>query len=289
MKVFISWSGERSKAAAELLNEWIPYVIHAIDPWISTEDIDKGTTWFKKITDKLTCTSIGIVCLTPENKNNPWILFESGALLSGLTEARVYTFLIDLNPTDVENPLAQFNHTTSVKADMFKLLKSLNDQVDTHKLNNAKLRNVFDKYWPDFEKPFKKILASKPKKKAKVEPRSGDSMMEEMLSTVRSLEQRLSEKEQNSTINSNPERDSMHLYNLVFIAKQLIEKGFQPSHIFSELTKGVFPARKLLGYGKKQNLNLLKIRMSFWVNSQSGFPRMSRENLFSLFYLIIPG
>ena len=34
MKVFMSWSGTRSKATAELLCDWTKCVIQALRPWI---------------------------------------------------------------------------------------------------------------------------------------------------------------------------------------------------------------------------------------------------------------
>ena len=85
MKVFLSWSGERSKAVAELLNNWLCCVIQAARPWISTRDIDRGALWFSEINEQLQDTSVGIICLTQENKNKPWILFEAGALTKGLS------------------------------------------------------------------------------------------------------------------------------------------------------------------------------------------------------------
>ena len=93
MKVFISWSGERSKQVAEVLNDWIQCVIQAVDPWMSSKDIDRGALWFSEITDQLANTSIGIICLTKENKTKPWILFEAGALAKGLSSSRgMYIF-----------------------------------------------------------------------------------------------------------------------------------------------------------------------------------------------------
>jgi hypothetical protein len=44
MKVFISWSGERSNYVARILYEWIPNVIQNVRPWIS-EEIPKGVRW----------------------------------------------------------------------------------------------------------------------------------------------------------------------------------------------------------------------------------------------------
>lgn len=80
MKVFLSWSGERSRLVATLLDEWLRCVLQAIRPWISTKDIDRGSLWFSEIQDQLQDVTTGIICLTQENKEKPWILFEAGAL-----------------------------------------------------------------------------------------------------------------------------------------------------------------------------------------------------------------
>ncbi len=49
MNVFISWSGPRSRAVAELLRDWIKCVLQATRPWISTRDLDRGSMWFNDI------------------------------------------------------------------------------------------------------------------------------------------------------------------------------------------------------------------------------------------------
>jgi hypothetical protein len=80
MKVFISWSGERSRAVAEALREWLPNVIQTVNLWVSLADIEKGARWSTDITAQLEECSVGLICLTPENLSAPWLLFEAGAL-----------------------------------------------------------------------------------------------------------------------------------------------------------------------------------------------------------------
>lgn len=81
MIVFISWSGALSEAFADLLSNWLPDVIQRVKPWISSQDIDKGSLWSSELTEAL-ATTIGVLCVTQENKDAPWLLFESGALSS---------------------------------------------------------------------------------------------------------------------------------------------------------------------------------------------------------------
>lgn len=194
MKVFVSWSGARSKAVAELISDWIKCVLQASQPWISTRDIDKGAIWFSEISDQLKDTAAGIVCLTQENKDKPWILFETGALAKGITTNRVCTFLIDLEPADIEDPLAQFNHTFADRSSMWGLICSLNSCLDSSRLDERVLRQVFDTYWPQFESGFANALKGTPEKE-KAEPRSEQSILAEILANTRALGSRVRELE----------------------------------------------------------------------------------------------
>lgn len=190
MKVFISWSGERSRKVGELLNEWLQCVLQAVDPWMSSRNIERGTTWFTEIFDQLSDTSVGIVCLTRENKNKPWILFESGALAKGLTSSRVCTFLIDLEPRDLEPPLSQFNHTFYNEESIRSLVSTLNARLGDRQLKDNVLETVFSTYYPQFEAKFKAVLSETPEVTPVVE-RAANDILNEILMNTRSFEKRL--------------------------------------------------------------------------------------------------
>jgi hypothetical protein len=190
MKVFISWSGERSRQVAELLNNWIQCVLQAVDPWLSSKDIDRGSLWFSEITSQLSNTHNGIVCLTKSNLNKPWILFESGALAKGLSSNRVYTFLIDLNSNDIKDPLAQFNHTTPTKEGVYQLIRTINNGLEEKSLKENILLNVFETYWPQFETDFKLILKNT-KDEEVIEVRPKEDILNEILYSVRGMDKRL--------------------------------------------------------------------------------------------------
>lgn len=193
MRVFISWSGDRSHAVAELLHDWIKCVLQASDPWLSSRDIDRGALWFTEINDQLKDTSVGIICLTQENLNRPWLLFEAGALAKGLSTSRVCTLLIDVKPSDLDDPLAQFNHTFPVKDSIFALVRSLNKQCPA-RLDDKILDKVLETYWEQFEKSFSQALKKHPATEKK-EQVSDEKMLEKIYDLTHSLTQRMTRLE----------------------------------------------------------------------------------------------
>lgn len=202
MKIFVSWSGKRSKAVAELISDWLKCVIQASQPWISTRDIDRGAIWFSEISDKLKDVTVGIVCLTQDNKEKPWILFETGALAKGLTTNRVCTFLIDLNPGDLKDPLAQFNHTLPDEASVWELTRTINDCLNDKSLDERILRQVFDTYWPKFDEKFREALGNNPPSEV-IPPRTEQDILSEILANTRSLSHRIRKLESEVLIKSN--------------------------------------------------------------------------------------
>jgi hypothetical protein len=187
MKVFLSWSGSRSRAVAEALSDWLPQVIQSVDPWISS-DIDKGARWIQEIASQLESMRIGIICLTQDNLSAPWILFESGAL-SKTKEAYVCTFLLDIRPASVEQPLGQFNHTAYQKEDVYRLLQTINKTVGSsgeRPLSEAQLEAAFEVWWPKLDLKLKAIGPAGTSE-GNVERRDRD-VLEEILEIVRGIQ-----------------------------------------------------------------------------------------------------
>jgi hypothetical protein len=73
IEIVLSWSGERSKAIARALYEWIPEVLQNAEPWMSERDIAPGCSGVADLLARLAQPRLGIVCLTPENTLNPWL------------------------------------------------------------------------------------------------------------------------------------------------------------------------------------------------------------------------
>ncbi|MDR2818466.1 MAG: toll/interleukin-1 receptor domain-containing protein [Endomicrobium sp.] len=189
MEIFISWSGERSKLIAEMLKLWLKMVIQSLKLWISSKNLDAGKRWENEIYEKLNSSNMGIICLTKENMNAPWILFETGMLLKGSSTDRIFTFLIDLEVTDItnENPLSSFNHTSANKKEaMFKFVETIN-KISENKLDISVLKQTFDKNWEDFNSAYKKILEKTKTKSDKDIPkkRNEKEVLNDILDTVR--------------------------------------------------------------------------------------------------------
>ena len=150
MKVFVSWSGELSKKYAAFLKNWLEQCIQSVEVFFSAEDIEKGETWHTKLSNELRDTNFGIVCLTSENVNAPWIHFEAGAL-SKMLDSRVATLAINVNFSDIKGPLSTFQATKLEKDDIFKLMQSINKSQDKA-LSEEILKASFEAFWPNFEK-----------------------------------------------------------------------------------------------------------------------------------------
>ncbi|HTI59295.1 hypothetical protein [Mucilaginibacter sp.] len=192
MKVFLSWSKLRSQKVAELLNSWIPCILQSVEPWISSQNIEDGELWFNAIQTQVSEIINGIICLTKENKDQPWILFEAGGLAKGLEKSRIYVLLIDLVPDDILlSPLSAFNQTKPNKTGLKKLMHVINNRT-SKPVSTEILDQVFEKFWPDFEEKLKEIIteteiaASTTKKPVKEEV-SAD-ILAELLKSIRNLE-----------------------------------------------------------------------------------------------------
>jgi len=190
MKIFLSWSGTRSKRVAEILREWLPFVFHNIEPWMSSEDISKGKRWSPEIAQALEDAKVGVICLTKENLNRPWLLFEAGALSKIIKDSLVCTFLLDGEPADIgnDNPLSQFQATKNSKDDILVLLKTINEAYGKDKLDDKILLPTFERFWGDFEPKISSIPVSQDEEKLPV--RKDRELLNEILVTVRKIERK---------------------------------------------------------------------------------------------------
>lgn len=197
-KVFISWSGPLSQKLGEALRNWLPSALQFVKPYFSPEDIEKGAKWGAEMAKELETSDIGVICLTRDNTEKPWILFEAGALSKSLERSRVCTLLFDVDPSDVKGPLTSFQATRFMREDFKRLFAAINSAAGDSRLETPVLDKVFEMWWPKLEEEITAILKSSDTV-TKKERRSERDILEELLeltrmNSSRSVRPRISER-----------------------------------------------------------------------------------------------
>ncbi|MEU7327149.1 toll/interleukin-1 receptor domain-containing protein [Streptomyces parvus] len=233
MKVFLSWSGERSKKTAEALWTWLPDVLQYVNPWLSSLDISAGRRSVREITDELSETNFGIICVTPENQSSRWMYFEAGALARQVDNGFVIPFLVSMRTTDLVSPLSQFQAVLgSDRVDVQKLLSDINNASGELALPQERLNRSFQRSWPEFESKMRGIkdipLEGSPSSAVK---RSGADMTEEILLLSRQFDQRLADLERSALLGKEapgrPPKEVRRISEEKFIASSFAKIGWE--------------------------------------------------------------
>lgn len=193
MKVFLSWSGEQSHKVAVVFRDWFPSVIQSLVPYVSSEDIDKGARWSTDIATELEDSTFGILCVTRDNINAPWLTFEAGALSKTMDKSFVSPFLFNIKRSEVDGPILQFQSTVFEKEDIKKLLKTLNKACGEDKLTDERLDKAFDVWFPTLEEELNKIQPPPKEEHLESQPNNespSNEVLEEILELSR-LNQKL--------------------------------------------------------------------------------------------------
>jgi TIR domain len=184
VKVFLSWSGEKSQRVALSLREWLPYVVHDLEPFVSAKDIDPGSRWQTEIAMELEATSYGIVCVTNENQAAPWLNFEAGALAKAVDKSRVIPLAIDLKSSDIKPPLSHFQAQPATRDGINEIVRSINAACERPS-HGDRLQKAFVKWWPELEAELDVIAQEVPAPAG--DTRTERELLEETLNIVRGL------------------------------------------------------------------------------------------------------
>jgi hypothetical protein len=197
MKIFISWSAERSKQVALALRDFLPIVLHYTEPWLSEIDIPAGERWSVELNRELEASSFGIICLTRENLQAPWILFEAGAIAKSLASSAVCPYLLDLDLKDISGPLAQFQAKKANRESTLEIVQSINQKAPKQ-VEPGPLLRLFDKFWPDLEAKLREVSKGDNNQENPIRP--DNEILEDLVSVVRSIERRFQVLESNAEI-----------------------------------------------------------------------------------------
>jgi hypothetical protein len=227
MKVFISWSGERSHQLAEALHGWLPLVLHYVKPWLSEADVAAGERWAQAVAQELESSNFGIICVTPENLASPWVLFEAGALAKSMQGAKVIPLLLNLEFSDISGPLAQFQAKKVERGGLAEVVNSINQSAEQG-VPDDRAKQLFSALWPEFEKQLESIPDEAPSEK---HMRPQHEILEELVTGVRGLDVRFRELE--GAVDQGPRmrrRRFRHFHPMMFeeMAHMVSEEGDDP-------------------------------------------------------------
>jgi hypothetical protein len=181
MQVFISFSGERSRLTAEALKTFIEDVLQAVRPFMSS-DMPKGISWPAELAARLEACQFGIICITPENVAEGWILFEAGALSKAFKGVAV-PYLVGIEPSAVPHPLGLLQAARADAKDTRELMKAVNGALPAEaRLADERVVRAFETFWPALESKLRDIAAAQ---RHGIPARKVEDMVKEILDLVR--------------------------------------------------------------------------------------------------------
>lgn len=201
MKVFISWSGTRSKALANALRDWLPMALQYVEPWVSDKDISAGERWAQAIAGELEASNFGIICITPENLHSEWVLFESGALSKSMLDSKVIPLLYGLELSDLSGPLSQFQAQKMEESGVMEIVKAIN-KVSENKTADQIVDQLVPALWPRLQEALQSIPDTESHGK---HMRPQHEILEELVTGVRGINSRIRDIEPDPI-----ERDRMY-------------------------------------------------------------------------------
>ena len=217
INIFISYSGEKSRKMAEAFKKWLPSVHHVFQPFISHIDI-MSSIWIDDLRNALNTADAGILCVTMENMENPWLMFEAGALLmSKSNHSVVIPFLLEKEYTELKSPLNLFHTRHFEKGSIKGLLNNLVTVYQNKYGISPEMRSFFDEQFERlyclFEADLNRLLEQ-------------DSFQRQMLTVSNSL---------NAQISSFPDTDSK-IYKKVRAVSAALKSG-NPGKLNRELLR----------------------------------------------------
>ena len=128
-----------------------------------------------------------MICVTSDNIDAPWLLFEAGAISKTVGQVLVCPYLFDVEEIDLRGPLAQFQAVRAQKEGTKKLLCTINEVLREQAVESRQLDDQFEMWWPRLESNLKNIPPAMP---GVFQKRDQEDILKEILGLVRVLEMR---------------------------------------------------------------------------------------------------
>lgn len=156
--IFVSWSGDKSKAIAEVLKEYLEACFQKVEVFFS-KDIPSGRKFLDEIGQTLEAAVAAVVVVTPDNANSQWLNFEAGAIGNakgpGGKNKKVICLLVGYKSEgDYAGPLSQFQNVLLDDAGMSDLIVSLAADVG---VDTTRFASLFKNEWESRKTAFEEL------------------------------------------------------------------------------------------------------------------------------------
>ncbi|WMX59967.1 TIR domain-containing protein [Lacticaseibacillus paracasei] len=152
----MSWSGEKSK---RLANSFKVLLINSLglateQVFISDTSIGHGDDWWMKIKTALSSAKVGIVFVTADNSEKPWLNYEAGILQAKFGENNKLipvSTSTEFPKIDGKTPLRRFQFCKQIdkQQDALQLCKTIANYLD---IDPNYLNRQFKANWEEFRK-----------------------------------------------------------------------------------------------------------------------------------------
>jgi EAL domain-containing protein (putative c-di-GMP-specific phosphodiesterase class I) len=129
---------------------------------MSDVDIPAGARWQTDIAHELDAADFGIICVTPENMDKPWLMFEAGALSKSMKASRVCPLAYSMELNQLSGPIGQFQANRLDKDGVLQVLKAINSAMADKCLDSAHLLEQFEMLWGRMEALLNSIPSHSP-------------------------------------------------------------------------------------------------------------------------------
>ena len=188
MSIFISWSGPSNRDVGRKVKQFVSEVLGTDDVFMSDEDIAPGDKSLEEIDLALKRSTAALVIVSARTAREPWLNFEAGAMAVRLEKTSVIPILLDLNFSQLIQPLAQFQAIRYDDAEKFRrMLVVLNAQRDAERIKSDTLEIVFRTRWADFQKDVASIIEASASPEDAAELPDERDKIDEILSTLRGM------------------------------------------------------------------------------------------------------
>ena len=156
---------------------------------MSDQDISLGQKGIPEIENRLDAIDFGVVFVTRENKEAPWIHYETGALSRAVNnpDSRVIPMLVDLSVGDLgASPLSGYQGKQIDKEGVYRACCSINECAPQSLAENV-LEETFEMWWPKLQSCWDDIDLPMDEGKVEVSLSSVANQIEELTKLVAAL------------------------------------------------------------------------------------------------------